>query len=291
MVTLPSTVPQSQARDQRVAARRDVARVALQARQRGGGDADAFLGHRLDERIAVGRVEPLGGVGDGVEQAHDRDREGQRRRQLGVVDDRSRQHARVAAGRLHAGVGEAVDRRHLAAGVGRRHRDHGQRRSRGRSPCRARSSSRRRSRPRCRRRARRASSHAARAVATGTCIAAPAKTPTARSPSRAATRSASARWPGVERTRARPRPSAASSSRQPAQRAGAEDDARQVRREDEVVHAASARHEEMERVEHVDQPAAAWRCAQDLRRLDHRAQLADRAARAAGTSCRSRARG
>ena len=110
--------------DQRVAARGEVARVALQARQGGGALADAFLGEQVDHRIAVGRVQALGGMGDGVDRADDADGERQAERQLGVVDHGARQHRRIAAGALGAALGEAVHRRHLAAGVGGRDRDH-----------------------------------------------------------------------------------------------------------------------------------------------------------------------
>ena len=112
----------------------------------------------------------------------------QRQRQLGVVDHRLRQHARVASGLLHAAFGDAVDRRHLAAGVGGRNR----RRSAGPlssaialpSP----SSSRRRSRPRSRRRAAAPRRAPARAASIGTCITARAKMPAARAPSISAMR-------------------------------------------------------------------------------------------------------
>ncbi len=57
-----------------------------------------------------------------------------------------------------------------------------------------------------------AASRARRAVSIGTCIAAPSNTPTARSPSSAAARSASARWPGVLSTSTRVAPSRATSS-------------------------------------------------------------------------------
>ncbi len=60
---------------------------------------------------------------DRVERAGDRHAERQRQCQLGVVDDGARQHARIAAGLLDLGFGEAVDRRHLAPGVGGRDRE------------------------------------------------------------------------------------------------------------------------------------------------------------------------
>ena len=97
---------------------------ALQARQGRGTAADAFLGEQVDHRIAVRRVQALGGMGDGVDRADDADGERQAERQLGVVDDGARQHRRIAAGALGAALGEAVHRRHLAAGVGGRDRDH-----------------------------------------------------------------------------------------------------------------------------------------------------------------------
>jgi hypothetical protein len=63
---------------------------------------------------------------DGVDAAGDAQADRQRERELGVVDDGARQHLGVLAGLLQAGLGDAVDRRHLAAGVGGRDRQDGQ---------------------------------------------------------------------------------------------------------------------------------------------------------------------
>ena len=109
--------------DQRIAARLDVARLALQARERGGAGADALFGQQVHHRVSVGRVQRLGGMRDRVQHADDGDRERQPERELGVVDDRARQHARVARGLLQSRLGQAIARSHLAAGVGRRHGD------------------------------------------------------------------------------------------------------------------------------------------------------------------------
>ncbi|MEY2659219.1 MAG: 2-Chloromaleylacetate/maleylacetate reductase PcpE [Pseudomonadota bacterium] len=57
-------------------------------------------------------------MGHGVDAAGDAEGHGQAEGELGVVDDGAWQHAGVAAGFFQAGLGDAVDGGHLAAGVG-----------------------------------------------------------------------------------------------------------------------------------------------------------------------------
>ena len=111
---------------QRVAARGQVVRVGLQRRQRGGAGANAFFGHQRHHRVAVVRVQAFSRVGDGIERARHGHGIGQRERELGVVDHRARHHTQVAPCPLDAAFGDAVDRRHLAAGVGGGDGDDGQ---------------------------------------------------------------------------------------------------------------------------------------------------------------------
>jgi hypothetical protein len=61
--------------DQRIAARREVARVACR-RGSAAASCDASCANRSTTGIAVGRVQALGGMGDRVDRADDGDADG-----------------------------------------------------------------------------------------------------------------------------------------------------------------------------------------------------------------------
>jgi hypothetical protein len=105
---------------QRLAACLQIGGIGTDPRQRTAQRRDAFLRHQVHDRVAFDRIEPLGGMRDGIDAAGHAQGHRQRHGQLRVVDDHARQHAQVAAGLLQATLGDAVDRRHLAAGIGGR---------------------------------------------------------------------------------------------------------------------------------------------------------------------------
>ncbi len=85
---------------------------------------DALLRHQVHHRIAVAGIEAFGRMRDGIDTARHAQRGGQRHAQRWIVDDGARQHARIVAGFLEAGFGNAVDRCHFRARVGGGHGDH-----------------------------------------------------------------------------------------------------------------------------------------------------------------------
>ncbi|AEI81731.1 2-Chloromaleylacetate/maleylacetate reductase PcpE (plasmid) [Cupriavidus necator N-1] len=95
-------------------------------RKRTSQRRDAFPAHPVADGRPIARVQPFGGVGNGVDAAGHAHRHRQAEGQVGVVDYRPRQHACIAPGTLQAAFGQAVDRRHLRAGVGRRDGKDGQ---------------------------------------------------------------------------------------------------------------------------------------------------------------------
>ncbi len=119
--------PEGDAREvgavEEVAAPADVGGVGHHRRQRAGDRPHRFQRQRRGDRVVAGGVQRLDGVGEGVERAGAGDVGGQADRQQRVVDDGSRQDVRRRARLLVPAAGEPVDRRHLAAGVGRRHGD------------------------------------------------------------------------------------------------------------------------------------------------------------------------
>ena len=88
-----------------------------------GDRADPLLGDERGDRVGARRVERLDAVRHRVDRAGPRDERGQRDGQLGVVDDDLGEHRPVVAGLLARRRGHPPHRRHLRAGVGRRHRD------------------------------------------------------------------------------------------------------------------------------------------------------------------------
>ena len=69
------------------------------------------------EGVGVDRVQRLDGMGHGVHAARPGQARREAQRQIRVVDHGARQHDRIAARTLGATLGEAVDRRHLRAGI------------------------------------------------------------------------------------------------------------------------------------------------------------------------------
>ena len=152
---------------------------------------------------------------DRVHAAGAGDPRGQRAQQVGIVDHRLRQHARIAPGLLLALRGDPVDRRHLRARKGGGDGEDRQLGGRARWPCPARWSSPRRWPRSNRHPISLPPARAASAVSIGTCITAWSYTPAERLPRRADTSSAEARCSGVDSTSARvaPRRSISSPSR------------------------------------------------------------------------------
>ena len=105
---------------ERIAARRHVPGLCANGGQRAAQRGDAFLRHQVHDRIRIGGVEAFGRMRDGVDAARHAHADRQAHREFWVVDHGARQHLEVLAGLLHAGLGDAVDRRHLGARVGGR---------------------------------------------------------------------------------------------------------------------------------------------------------------------------
>ena len=112
---------------QRIAARVDTGRIGAQHRQRTRERGDSLGRHQVHDRIRIHRIQPFGRVRNRIDAARHAHLQRQSERQFGVVDHRARQHAHVAPGLLQPALGDAVDRRHLRAGIRGGDRQDGQR--------------------------------------------------------------------------------------------------------------------------------------------------------------------
>ncbi len=106
---------------ERIAARGDISRIGHDARQAAGQRGDALFRHQVGKRRRLDGIERLDRVRDRIHAAGGRDGPRQRDGEFGIVDHGARHHLGVGAGGLDPVRGDAPQRRHLRAGIGRRH--------------------------------------------------------------------------------------------------------------------------------------------------------------------------